>query len=102
MYIDILIEVYEYAPHGHGDVCTIDDFINVSDESFLKIKEYHDNGVDDLDCMNIPELESIIKEIKEEHIAFARDRFYGSGGEEEDFSEPDITIKVADGFFDKG
>lgn len=28
MNIDILIEVYEYAPYGHGDVCSIDDFID--------------------------------------------------------------------------
>ena len=51
--------------------------------------------------MNIPELESIISEIKKEHIDFARDRFSVSGGEEDDFSEPDITITVADGFFEE-
>ncbi len=101
MNIDILIEVYEDAPHGHGDVCSIDDSIDVSEEAFLKIKEYHDSGVDDLDCMNIPELESIIKEIKEEHIDYARDRFSMSGGEEDDFSEPDITITVAEWFFEE-
>ncbi len=100
MNIDILIEVYEDAPHGHGDVCCIDDFIDVSEEAFLKIKEYHNSGVDDLECMNIPELKSIINEIKEEHIDFARDRFFESGGEEDDFSEPDITITVADVFFE--
>ena len=100
MNIDIFIEVYEDVPHGHGDVCSIDDFIDVSEETFFKIKEYYDNGVDDLDCMNIPELKSIINEIKEEHIDFARNRFSLSGGEEDDFSEPDITITVADGFFE--
>ena len=101
MNVDILIEVYEYAPHGHGDVCSIDGFIDVSEEAFLKIKEYHDSGEDDLDCMNIPELKSIINEIKKEHIDFARDRFALGGNEEDDFEEPDITITVADGFFEE-
>lgn len=101
MNVDIIIEVYEYAPHGHGDICYIDDYMDVSDDTFALIKEYHDKGIDDFDSMEIPELDSIISTIKEQHIDFAYDRFSISGGDKEDFSEPDIKIKVAEWFFDE-